>query len=207
MLLNNSSLGAKGWCKVSGTSHYAFEPVFCTFPSELKKPFLFLKMKNETILETTGQSLRELSPKFLRSQINSLLKKRYSITQAIWLQELILNTRCSYVFYRDCTLQNNNNGFVSTALLDLSKAFGSIQHDLLYQKLYSLGFERSYLQLIQAFTQQRLKKILIDYMKSDWMEIYQDVPQGIVLGPLLFNIYVNDLIIHINNQCNTKMIP
>ena len=78
-------------------------------------------------------------------------------------------------------------------LTDLSKAFDCLLHDLLIAKLHAYGFEIDSLRLIYSYLVGRKQRVKIDNEYSTWQEILFEVPQGSILGPLLFNIYMCNL--------------
>ena len=87
-----------------------------------------------------------------------------------------------------------DNGKSFGALLtDLSKAFDCLDHELLIAKLNAYGFHLSALKLIHDYLSNRKQRTKINSTYSKWHEILFGVPQGSILGPLLFNIYLIDL--------------
>ena len=88
--------------------------------------------------------------------------------------------------------------------MDLSKAFDSLNHDLLIAKLNAYGFSRSALKFTLSYLSQRKQRVKINGSFSEWKTTSVGVPQGSDLGPLLFNIYTNDMFMFISNSqiCN-----
>ena len=76
---------------------------------------------------------------------------------------------------------------------DLSKTFNFILHDLLIAKLGAYGFDYILLQMLQSYLSNRKKRTKINDTYSKYCEILFGVPQGPILRPLLFNIYICDM--------------
>ena len=86
----------------------------------------------------------------------------------------------------------DNNYFTKAVLMGLSKAFNCIPHDLVIAKLAAYGFDKNMICYIYSYLKSRKQCVSVNNIKSTFEEIISGVPQGSIVGPILFNIFFND---------------
>jgi hypothetical protein len=92
---------------------------------------------------------------------------------------------------------------IDAAILDFTKAFDCVPHERLKSKLHFYGIRGNTLQWISMFLMRRQQRVVVNGEASKWHQVISGVPQGTVLGPLLFLIYINDIVDGL--QCNIRL--
>ena len=94
----------------------------------------------------------------------------------------------------------DKGGFICTMFMDFSKAFDVMDHNLLIEKLGAYGFQEDALVFMKSYFTNRQQRVYVNSNFSMWEEIISGVLQASILGLLLYNIFLNDLFLFVENS-------
>ena len=98
----------------------------------------------------------------------------------------------------------DSGGYVGTILMGISKAYDCLSHDLLIAKLEAYGLDVGSLNFLLDYLSLRKYRTKVGSSYSKWSEICRGIPQGSILGPLMFNIFLNNILFFVEKSgiCN-----
>ena len=176
------------------------------FPSELKRaqvtpifkkddPFIMKNYRPVSILNSTSKIFEKI--------LNKQLLDHFSNIFHDFLSAFRPGYGCQTTLLRlveDWKAAMDDNKHVAAILMDLSKAFDCLPHDLLVLKLRAYGLSGEACSLVFNYLTERQQMVKIGTNHSQWLETLKGVPQGSILGPLIFNIFMNDIFYFIHKS-------
>ena len=139
-------------------------------------------------------ALSKIAERLILKQLLSHIEEQLLLKSTVTGYRKGNSTGITLLKFKDDIKKAMKSGEVTLAtLVYFSKAFDTIAHDKFITKLHKLGFSPEFLRLISSYLSHRSQFLLIDPNRSKTGMLSFGVPQGFILGPIIFNLYSNDL--------------
>ena len=201
VLVKNKDICAPYISKIFNESLLCYE-----FPTALKQAEIFPGFKK---YETTNKD--NYRPISILPASSKIFERIMEIQILAYMSPYLSNYLCAFrkgYSTQYCLLAMlekwrkaiDNRNLAGALLTDLSKAFDCLNHELLIAKLDAYGFDEASLTYIYSYLTGRKHRTKVNNSFSSWANINSGIPQGSIIGPLLFNIYINDIFFFIDKH-------
>ena len=181
-----------------------------TFPMKWKQATIvpLAKITNpQTVSDMRPISLLPLPGKILEIMVSKRLKHYLEENNILCRKQHGFRKKRSTLsaiveFLHDVYRNLNENKDTYIVYLDLKKAFDTVSHDILLNKLNTSGIDQHTIKWFRSYLGNRKQRVIIQNKCSEELTISFGVPQGSVLGPTLFTLYINDMVTYVNSKIN-----